>query len=53
MALAKPYPLTVDTRIEVPSKTMVDDIAAGRIDAGLLWGPIAGYYAAAYESHDW
>jgi quinoprotein dehydrogenase-associated probable ABC transporter substrate-binding protein len=45
MALAKPYPLTVDTRIEVPSKTMVDDIAAGRIDAGLLWGPIAGYYA--------
>jgi ABC-type amino acid transport substrate-binding protein len=45
MAMAKPYPLTVDTRVEVPSATMVDDIAAGRIDAGVLWGPIAGYYA--------
>jgi quinoprotein dehydrogenase-associated probable ABC transporter substrate-binding protein len=45
MALAKPYPLTVDTRVEVPSETMANDIAAGRIDAGVLWGPIAGYYA--------
>jgi quinoprotein dehydrogenase-associated probable ABC transporter substrate-binding protein len=45
MALAKPYPLTVDTRIEVPSQTMTNDIAAGQIDAGILWGPIAGYYA--------
>ncbi len=24
---------------------MVNDIAAGQIDAGVLWGPIAGYYA--------
>jgi quinoprotein dehydrogenase-associated probable ABC transporter substrate-binding protein len=45
MALARPYALTVDTRIEVPSQTMVTDIAAGQIDAGVLWGPIAGYYA--------
>jgi quinoprotein dehydrogenase-associated probable ABC transporter substrate-binding protein len=45
MALAKPYPLTADTRIEVPSQTMANDIAAGQIDAGVLWGPIAGYYA--------
>ena len=45
MALARPYPLTVDTRIEVPSQTMVNDIASGQIDAGVLWGPIAGYYA--------
>jgi quinoprotein dehydrogenase-associated probable ABC transporter substrate-binding protein len=45
MALARPYPLTVDTRVEVPSKTMVSDIASGQIDAGVLWGPIAGYYA--------
>ena len=45
MLLAKPYALTVDTRIEVPSQTMVNDIAAGQIDAGVLWGPIAGYYA--------
>ncbi len=45
MALAKPYPLTVDTRVEVPSQTMANDIASGQIDAGVLWGPIAGYYA--------
>ena len=46
MALAKPYALTVDTRIEAPTRTMAEDIAAGRIDAGVLWGPIAGYYAS-------
>jgi quinoprotein dehydrogenase-associated probable ABC transporter substrate-binding protein len=45
MMLAKPYPLTVDTRVEVPSQTMVNDIASGQIDAGVLWGPIAGYYS--------
>jgi mxaJ protein len=45
MALARPYALTVDTRVEVPSQTMANDIASGQIDAGVLWGPIAGYYA--------
>jgi quinoprotein dehydrogenase-associated probable ABC transporter substrate-binding protein len=45
MGLAKPYALTVDTRVEAPAHAMADDIAAGRIDAGVLWGPIAGYYA--------
>ena len=45
MALARPYALTVDTRIEAPARTMVSDIASGQIDAGVLWGPIAGYYA--------
>lgn len=45
MAKAKPYPLTVDTRFSAPTKDMVDDLVAGRIDAGVLWGPIAGYYA--------
>ena len=42
---AKPYPLTVDTRAEAPAKSMVDDLQAGQIDAGVLWGPIAGYWA--------
>jgi quinoprotein dehydrogenase-associated probable ABC transporter substrate-binding protein len=45
LALAKPYALTVDTRVEAPAHTMADDVAAGRIDAGVLWGPIAGFYA--------
>jgi quinoprotein dehydrogenase-associated probable ABC transporter substrate-binding protein len=51
MALAKPYPLTADTRVEVPSQTMVNDIASGQIDAGVLWGPIAGYYAQHVSPH--
>jgi quinoprotein dehydrogenase-associated probable ABC transporter substrate-binding protein len=51
MALARPYALTVDTRIEVPSQTMVNDIASGQIDAGVLWGPIAGYYAQRATPH--
>ncbi len=45
MGLARPYALTVDTRVEAPARTMVSDIASGQIDAGVLWGPIAGYYA--------
>ena len=45
MALARPYPLTVDTRYDSPSKTMIDDLLAGTIDAALVWGPIGGYYA--------
>lgn len=45
MADAKPFPLMVDTRYDAPSKTMSDEIAAGTLDAGVLWGPIAGYYA--------
>lgn len=45
MASAKPYPLNVDTRVSSPAKAMIDDVASGRIDAGVLWGPIAGFYA--------
>jgi quinoprotein dehydrogenase-associated probable ABC transporter substrate-binding protein len=44
MAHAKPYPLTVDTRVESPTHRMVLDVVNGTIDVGLLWGPIAGYY---------
>jgi quinoprotein dehydrogenase-associated probable ABC transporter substrate-binding protein len=45
MALARPYALMVDTRIDSPTRTMVNDIASGQIEAGVLWGPIAGFYA--------
>jgi quinoprotein dehydrogenase-associated probable ABC transporter substrate-binding protein len=45
MANARPYPLTVDTRSTSSPQMMTDDVAAGRIDAGVLWGPMAGYYA--------
>jgi quinoprotein dehydrogenase-associated probable ABC transporter substrate-binding protein len=45
MADAKPYELTVDTRVEQPTRDMIRDVESGAIDAGVLWGPIAGYYA--------
>ena len=51
MMLARPYALTVDTRVEAPARTMAEDVAAGQIDAGVLWGPIAGYYAQRVNPH--
>jgi quinoprotein dehydrogenase-associated probable ABC transporter substrate-binding protein/PQQ-dependent catabolism-associated CXXCW motif protein len=41
----RPYQLIVDTRFESPGRQMVEDVAAGAIDVGVLWGPIAGYWA--------
>lgn len=40
----RPYHLVADTRFEQPGKQMIEDIAAGEVDVGMLWGPIAGYY---------
>src|SRR5262249_31475847 len=45
MANAKPYPLVIDTRVDSSAAAMMHDLAAGEIDAGVLWGPMAGYYA--------
>jgi len=42
---AKPYQLVVDRRFSSPAEEMIGDITAGEIDAGILWGPIGGYYA--------
>jgi len=42
------YPMNVDRRYENPAKDMMDDIRKGDIAAGILWGPIASYWA----SHD-
>lgn len=39
------YSLIVDTRVEHPARQAVEDLAAGRIDMALLWGPIAAYWA--------
>ena len=46
MAKAKPYPLMIDTRYDSSAVAMMNDLASGEIDAGVLWGPMAGYYAA-------
>jgi quinoprotein dehydrogenase-associated probable ABC transporter substrate-binding protein len=45
LAHAKSYPLFVDTRADSSAQAMMDDLAKGEIDCGILWGPMAGYYA--------
>jgi quinoprotein dehydrogenase-associated probable ABC transporter substrate-binding protein len=45
MGAAKPYPLVIDTRIDSSAEAMIKDVVSGTIDAGILWGPMAGYYA--------
>lgn len=46
MRKAKVYPLMVDTRV-APSmaEVMIRDMLNGVIDAAVIWGPMAGYYA--------
>ena len=36
----------VDRRYDSPGERMIGDIRSGDIDAGVLWGPIGGYFAA-------
>jgi quinoprotein dehydrogenase-associated probable ABC transporter substrate-binding protein len=45
MMNAKPYPLMIDTRFDSSAVTMIRDLMSDEIDAGVLWGPIAGYFA--------
>ena len=45
MGNAKPYPLMIDTRYDSSAEAMMNDLDKGEIDAGILWGPMAGYYA--------
>lgn len=37
------YALAVDTRFENPARQMLQDLADGKIDVALVWGPIADY----------
>jgi ABC-type amino acid transport substrate-binding protein len=45
MTNAKPYPLMIDTRYDSSAGAMIDDLNKGAIDAAVLWGPMAGFYA--------
>lgn len=45
MGNVRPYALMVDRRFDSPSEQMVKDLEKGDIEAGILWGPIGGYYA--------
>lgn len=42
IAKAKAYNLVVDRRHEDPAVDMLNDLAAGEIDAAILWGPLGG-----------
>jgi quinoprotein dehydrogenase-associated probable ABC transporter substrate-binding protein len=44
MGRARPYQLMVDTRVESSAVSMIGDLEKGEIDAGVLWGPMAGFY---------
>jgi quinoprotein dehydrogenase-associated probable ABC transporter substrate-binding protein len=41
----KPYALMVDTRLESSAEAMTKDLKGGEIDIGVLWGPMAGFFA--------
>jgi len=43
MLKAKAYSLMKDPRYMNPQLDMIKDIRSGEIDAGILWGPYAGY----------
>lgn len=45
MTKAKPYQLVVDTRFSNSAEEMANDVRSGAIDAGVVWGPLGGYYA--------
>ena len=36
------FNLTVDRRFESPAEQMIEQVESGKIDAGILWGPIGG-----------
>lgn len=38
-----PYPLLHTA--DAPASVMIDDLAAGKIDVAIIWGPIGGYFA--------
>jgi quinoprotein dehydrogenase-associated probable ABC transporter substrate-binding protein len=44
-ASAKPFESHAGESATKAAVTMLDEIAAGALDAGILWGPVGGYYA--------
>jgi quinoprotein dehydrogenase-associated probable ABC transporter substrate-binding protein len=46
IANVEPYELDIDTRQDNPARRAVEDVASGKTDATVIWGPIAGYFAS-------
>lgn len=48
-ARVESYMLMVDTRVRAPVRDAIADVVAGETEGAVLWGPLAGYYAAQQE----
>jgi mxaJ protein len=42
---AKPFDLRAYENASAAAVAMIEEIATGKLDAGVLWGPVGGYYA--------
>jgi mxaJ protein len=51
-AQAKPYPMMSPNPEQYPGEIIEKDLAEGTIDAAVVWGPIAGYYAKRVHNVD-
>jgi mxaJ protein len=49
---AKPYPMLSPNPEQYPGEIIEKDLAEGKIDAAIVWGPIAGYYAKRVRNLD-
>jgi mxaJ protein len=49
---AKPYPMLSPNPEQYPGEIIEKDLAEGKIDAAIVWGPIAGYYAKRVRNVD-
>jgi len=49
---AKPYPILSPNPEQYPGEIIEKDLAQGKIDAAIVWGPIAGYYAKRVRNVD-
>jgi mxaJ protein len=45
VARGAPYPILNPDPTQYPGEIIEKDLAGGKIDAAIVWGPIAGYYA--------
>jgi quinoprotein dehydrogenase-associated probable ABC transporter substrate-binding protein len=49
---AKPYPILNADPEQYPGEIIEKDLAQGKIDAAIVWGPIGGYYAKRVRNVD-
>jgi quinoprotein dehydrogenase-associated probable ABC transporter substrate-binding protein len=45
VANAEPFEVNAGESASKAAEAMIEEIASGKLDAGILWGPVGGYYA--------